>query len=155
MGDREFWNGEYQKGRTQKEYNEGYYLEMLKVMKEYKAYSVLGHLDLIARYDSRGRYPFEKVKPFATEILREAIADTKGIELNTSSHRYGLDDTTPSLDILKLYRELGGEIITTGSDSHKREHLGAYIDESMKLLRDLGYRYFCTFEGMKPVFNSL
>ncbi len=116
---------------------------------------MLAPLDLIARYDSRGRYLFEKVKPLATEILREAIADTKGIELNTSSHRYGLENATPSLDILKLYRELGGEIITTGSDSHKREHLGAYIDESMKLLRDPGYRYFCTFEGMKPVFNSL
>ena len=98
-------------------------------MKEYKAYSVLAPLDLIARYDSRGRYPFEKVKPPVTEILREAIADTKGIELNTSSHRYGLEETTPSLDILKLYRELGGEIITTGSDSHKREHLGAHRRE--------------------------
>ncbi len=155
VGDREFWNGEYQKGRTQKEYNEGYYGEMLKVMKEYRAYSVLGHLDLITRYDSMGRYPFEKIKPLVTEILRTAIADGKGIEINTSSRRYGLDDTTPSLDILKLYRVLGGEIITIGSDSHKREHLGAYIDESMDLLRALGYRYFCTFERMKPIFNPL
>lgn len=155
VGDREFWNGEYQKGRTQRQYNEGYYEEMLKVMKEYRAYSVLGHLDLITRYDSMGRYPFEKIKPLVTEILGTAIADGKGIEINTSSRRYGLDDTTPSRDILKLYRELGGEIITIGSDSHKREHLGAYIDESMELLRALGYRYFCTFEKMKPIFNPL
>ncbi len=154
VGDREFWNGEYQKGRTQKEYNEGYYEEMLKVIEKYKAYSVLGHLDLITRYDSMGRYPFEKVKPLVTSILKRAIADGKGIEINTSSRRYGLEDT-PSRDILKLYRELGGEIITIGSDSHRREHLGAYIDESRRLLRDLGYRYFCTFERMKPVFNPL
>ena len=83
------------------------------------------------------------------------IKDGKGIEINTSSHRYGLADTTPSHEILKLYKELGGEIITIGSDSHKPEHLGAYIDESKELLRELGYTQYCTFDKMKPIFHKL
>ena len=57
-----------------------------------------------------------------TEILKTVIQDGKGIEINTSSRRYGLKDSTPSRDILKLYKELGGKIITIGSDSHKPEH---------------------------------
>lgn len=155
VGDQEFWTNEYQSGRTQKEYNEGYYKELLSVVQNYHNYSVLGHMDLIVRYDSYGVYPFEKLKPLLTEILKTVIADGKGIEVNTSNHRYGLSDMTPSRDILKLYKELGGTIITIGSDSHKKEHLGAYIDWAKEELRKLGYTQFCTFEKMEPIFHEL
>lgn len=153
--DKEFWTQDFQKGRTQKEYNDRYYEELLNVVKHYKNYSVLGHMDLIKRYDEAGDYPFEQVKPAIEEILKIVIADGKGIEVNTSSHRYGLSDTTPSRDILNLYRSLGGEIITIGSDSHKPEHLRTYIEETKPLLKELGFKQFCTFEKMKPVFHSL
>ena len=112
-------------------------------------------MDLITRYDEAGIYPFEKIRPIVEEILKIVIADGKGIEINTSSHRYGLTDTTPSLEILKLYQKLGGRILTIGSDSHEKAHLGAHIGETKKLLRDLGFRQFCTFEKMQPVFHDL
>lgn len=153
--DKEFWTQEFQEGRTQREYNERYYQELLDLTKTYREYSVLGHLDLIARYDEQGVYPFEKVKPMVAEILRNAIQNGKGIELNTSFHRYGLSDSTPSRAILELYRDLGGEILTIGSDSHKPAHLGAYIQEGQELLKGLGFTRFCTFEGMKPIFHGL
>ena len=153
--DKEFWNQDFQKGRSQQEYNERYYEELLYQVKHYHNYSILGHVDLITRYDEVGIYPFEKVKPVITEILKTVIADGKGIEVNTSSHRYGLKDLTPSRDILRLYRELGGRIITIGSDSHKPEHLGAYIDDTKKELRALGFTEFCTFDQMKPVYHPL
>ena len=100
--DKEFWDQGFQKGRTQQEYNERYYEEMLYLVQNYHNYSVLGHMDLITRYDKAGVYPFEKLKPILTKILKIVIADEKGIEINTSSHRYGLKDLTPSRDILKL-----------------------------------------------------
>lgn len=153
--DKEFWTQEFQEGRTQKEYNERYYEELLNVVRTYKDYSVLGHLDLIVRYDKAGIYPFERVRPLIEEILKTVIADGKGIEINTSSRRYGLADSTPSKEILKLYRELGGRIITIGSDSHKPEHLGAYFREAKQYLKGLGYEQFCTFDQMQPVFHSL
>ena len=59
------------------------------------------------------------------------------------------------MDILKLYRRLGGEIITMGSDSHKPEHLGAYIEEGKQLLKSLGFRFFCTYEKMSPIYHEL
>lgn len=153
--DKEFWTQDFQRGRTQQEYNERYYQEMLDLVNHYQNYSVLGHLDLIVRYDEAGIYPFRKIKPYVEEILKKVIKDGKGIEVNTSSHRYGLSDMTPSKEILKLYRELGGRIITLGSDSHKPAHLGAYMKETKELLKDMGFREFCTYEKMQPVFHIL
>lgn len=153
--DKEFWTQDFQKGRSQKQYNERYYQEMLDLVKNYKNYSVLGHMDLIVRYDKQGVYPFEKIKHIIEEILKIVIADGKGIEVNTSYHRYGLNDITPARNILKLYKELGGKIITIGSDSHKKEHLGAYIEEAKDELRKLGFEYYCTFEKMKPIYHKL
>ena len=134
------------------------YEELLKVAKNYKNYSVLGHLDLVARYDvGNGKTPlkFNQIKPIITEILKTVIEDGKGIELNTSYHRYGLSDSTPSYDILKLYHQLGGKIITIGSDSHKPDHLGAYIEESKDYLKKIGFTEYCTFDQMKPLYHKL
>lgn len=153
--DKEFWTQDFQAGRTQQQYNERYYEEMLQLVRNYHNYSILGHVDLITRYDKAGVYPFDKIKPILTEIFKTVIADGKGIEVNTSSHRYGLKDLTPAMDILKLYRELGGRIITIGSDSHKPEHLNAYIDETREELKKLGYTEFCTFQQMQPFFHKL
>lgn len=153
--DKEFWDQGFQNGMTQQEYNERYYEEMLYLVQNYHNYSVLGHMDLITRYDKAGVYPFEKLKSILTKILKTVIADEKGIEVNTSSHRYGLKDLTPSRDILKLYKKLGGKIITIGSDSHKPGYLGAFVDETKEELRSLGFEYICTFDKMKPVYHKL
>jgi histidinol-phosphatase (PHP family) len=115
----------------------------------------LGHLDLISRYDEAGYFPFEKIRPIVTEILETVIADGKGIEINTSSHRYGLQDLTPSVDILRLYRELGGQILTIGSDSHRKDHLGAYIQDTMQEAKKLGFEEIYTFEQMRPIAHRL
>ncbi|MBN2837411.1 MAG: histidinol-phosphatase HisJ family protein [Fusobacteriaceae bacterium] len=153
--DKEFFIYKFQEGKTQEEYNLRYYQEILKVIRKYKNYSVLGHLDLIKRYDKIGEYPFEKSKEIITEILKEVIKDGKGIEVNTSNFRYKLPDLTPSRDILKLYKELGGTIITIGSDSHKEEHLAHKIPEIKKELKKMGYNEFYTFDKMKAVRNEL
>ncbi len=153
--DKEFWTQDFQAERTQREYNERYYEEMLQLVRRYHNYSVLGHMDLITRYDKAGIYPFDRIKPFIEEILRTVIADGKGIEVNTSCYRYGLADLTPSRQILALYRELGGEILTIGSDGHKAEQLGAKIPETLAEVKEMGFRYICTFEGMRPIFHTL
>lgn len=153
--DKGFWSQEFQQGRTQKEYNERYYEELLYLVRHYQNYSVLGHLDLVLRYDKQGIYPFHYVKHYVEEILAEVIKNGKGVEINTSSHRYGVADSTPSKKILSMYHEMGGEILTLGSDSHAPAHLGTYMEESKKLLKEIGFRSFCTYEKMQPVFHEL
>ena len=153
--DKDLWDRSFQKGKTQAQFNRQYYEEIYKSVQIYNNYSVLGHLDLIRRYDDFGEYPFEKSKDIIEAILLEAISNNKGIELNTSSFRYKLQDLMPSTDILKFYKDLGGEIITIGSDSHYLNHLNFKIDEMREFLKSIGYKYFTTFDKMNPIFHSL
>lgn len=155
VNDKEFWTQEFQAGKTQQEYNLEYYKEILEVMKRFQNYSVLAHLDLIVRYDKHGRFPFEETEDIIAEILKLAIHDGKGIEINTSSWHYGLTDTQPSREILRLYKDLGGTILTTGSDAHKPEYLADHFTEAHQILRSIGFREFCTFDHMEPVFHPL
>lgn len=153
VDDLEFWTGDYQKGRTEKEYYERYYQELYDVVNLYHDYSVLGHMDLIKRYDDHDSYDsFNNHKEMITQILKIVIKDGKGIEINTSSVRYEIGDLTPSRDILKLYLKLGGTIITIGSDSHQEDHLGAYIEDTKK---ELGFKQYCTYSQMVPEFHDL
>ena len=157
IDDKEFWNHSYQDGKTEKEYYEDYFNEIYYLVQNYSNYCVLGHLDMMKRYDEKDGYnPFVENKEIITKILKRVIADGKGIELNTSSIKYKLDDLMPSRDILKLYLELGGEVLTIGSDSHcKRDLKNSHIEELKQELRDIGFTKFCTFEKMKPTFHEL
>ncbi len=155
IGNKELWSQNYQRGKTQAECYEGYYGELLYLVQNYQNYSVLAHLDLVSRYDKMGGYPFEKVKPLVAEMLRTAIGNGKGIEVNTSYARYGLKDMTPSREILALYRDLGGTILTIGSDSHKKAHLGANIGQNQQILKAMGFQHFCTYQNMEPIFHKL
>lgn len=155
VDNKEFWTQEFQSGKTQKEYNVAYYQEILKVMRQFKHYSVLAHLDLIIRYDKNGVLPFREVRDIIAEILETAIKDGKGIEVNTSSWHYGLSDTQPSREILRLYRDLGGRIVTIGSDAHTMRYLGDHIKDAQEILKGIGFTEICTFERMKPVFHGL
>ena len=145
VGDLEFWNGDYQRGRMQEEINLAYYEEMLAVVRDFRDYDVLGHLDLIRRYDPYGEFPFERVRDVVAEVLRQVVEDGKGIEINTSGIRYGLGDFQPSRDILELYRDLGGTVVTVGSDSHTPDHLGSYLRLAYRELAELGFEGVWTF----------
>ena len=156
VDDLEFYPPEFQTGRSQDEYNMRYYEELLAVARDFDHYAVLAHLDVMRRYDPAGEYPFEKTRDIVAEILRVAIDKGKGIELNTGSWRYKLEDVQPRREILRLYRDLGGEILTIGSDGHRPERVGGNFDEARAILRDeLGFRRFCTFERMEPTFHEL
>jgi len=154
VNDKEFWTNEFQKGKSIDEYNAEYYEEIYRVMSRYSDYSILGHLDHIQRYNET-IYPFEKSRKIIVKILKKVIEDNKGIEVNTSSFRYGLKELTPERDILKLYHELGGKIITIGSDAHKAENVGEHIPYIQEELKKIGFIDICTFDKMKPIFHKL
>lgn len=155
INNEEFWLYRYQQSKTDEQIYDGYYEELLNLVKTYKDYSILGHMDLIRRYVDKEVDMFEHNKDIIEEILIQVIEDNKGIELNTSSKRYGINGLTPSIEILKLYHKLGGKIITVGSDSHNKEQLAFEIKEGMQILKDIGFEYICTFDQMKPTFHKL
>ena len=158
VGNMEFWTGDFQKGKTPDEYNREYYNEIYDVINTYDNYSILGHLDLIQRYNKEFEgnvYPLEKNREIIEKILKKVIEKGKGIEVNTSSFAYGLDDLTPAEEILKMYYNLGGKVITVGSDSHRAKDVGRHITYIYEKLKEIGFKDICTFEKMKPVFHTL
>lgn len=155
IDDKWFFSQEFQRGKTQEEYNIQYYEEILRLVNNFDNYSVLGHLDVIKRYDKIGNFHFEKVKSIVEDILERVISQGKGIELNTSCYRYKIGDLTPSRDILKLYKKLGGKIITIGTDSHMPSQVAADLEKAREELINIGYEKFCTFTKMKPEFQAL
>ncbi len=127
-----------------------YYRHVLACAQQFKAYDALAHLNVVDRYVSY--IPdYSQFDELIDEILRTAIADGKGIEINTSSFRYGMKErTTPTLDILKRYRELGGEFVTVGSDAHKAKDVGASLDDGYALLEAAGFTHYALYTNHIP-----
>ena len=94
----------------------------------------------------------------AVSALREGasvvlVAKGKGMEINTS----GVDRCgcfLPEKIHLQRFRELGGEIITLGSDAHDPSRVGQYAKEALDILKDV-FGHVCTFENRKPIFHKL
>lgn len=134
------------------------YLEItLENIRVFDNFDVYGHLDYIIRYvpDEVRKFSYGDYADLVDEILRLLITKGKGIEVNTGGYKAGLGVPNPCPDILRRYRELGGEILTIGSDAHMAEFVGSYMDEAQDVLRACGFRYFTLFKGRKAEFVSL
>ena len=131
---------------------ERYFKELLSMVSKADI-DIIAHFDLMKRYAYKeiGFFHFTEYKEMIEQILKKAIDRNIGIEINTSGLRTGLSQTLPSIDILLLYKELGGEILTIGSDSHTVNDVGANMIVAYALARECGFRYVYTFEGRKPM----
>ena len=134
-----------------------YFEEMLQDVQKIKSYDVLGHLDYIVRYSNQGSKGFNlnDYMDIIEEILKQVIAHGKGIEMNMSGLKYGLGAPHPQPEIIKRYRELGGEIITVGADGHIPEHIAYDYHLADDILKSCGFKYYTEFRGRKPVFVTI
>ncbi len=144
-------------GRTQEEAFLEYFESILANIKGFSNFDVYGHLDYVVRYapDQDSRYSYLSYKEIIDKILCKLIEDGKGIELNTGGLARGMKEVHPCRDILKRYHELGGEIITIGSDAHKPESIASSFDYAACVLSECGFRYYCTFERRSPAFHRI
>ncbi len=121
-------------------------------------YDVLGHITYALRY-IEGEQGFvvdlSLYKNLIAEIFRENIRNRKGIEINTSGLRQKYGRTFPTLELLKLYKDMGGRIVTFGSDSHSTHDLGAGIEEGMALAVKAGFTQGAYYVKHEPHFFDL
>lgn len=120
-------------------------------------FQTLGHLDYVVRYGkSREKeYSYTDYADIIDEILKLLIEKEKGLEVNSAGLKYGLPFAHPHPDVLKHYRELGGEIITIGADAHKPEHIAYDFARAEEILKSCGFKYYTEFFEQKPVFKQL
>ena len=140
------------------------YLDELIELAGIGCFDVMAHIGYCLRYmHKRGfdaQVTMERNGDKVDHLLRTLIENGKGIELNVADLVPGgredsLLMTFPSVDILRRYRELGGEIITIGSDAHSASRLCSGFAEACALLQSLGYSYLTRFREMKPEFYPI
>jgi len=149
--------GTFFDGRTQIQGYTRYFEEVLNTIKNFSNFSVYGHMDYINRY---GHFD-DKIlavndyKDLVYQILKELKESNRGLEVNTSGIRYGLGHFHPQIEVLKMYLDMGGQIVTIGSDSHYKAHIGYLWNEAALLLKNIGFKYYTTFENREPLFHNL
>lgn len=145
----------YWEGKTQEEATRLQLEHTLKCVQNHNDYDVLAHLTFISK--SRGNptnelIPYDDYRELFDEILKELVRHDKGLELNTS----GIDrcgGPLPTLDFFHRFKELGGKIITVGSDAHTADRAGQYTYEMVNALKEI-FGYVCTFENRQPIFHK-
>lgn len=146
----------YWEGKSQRQVYRRYLQELYDCVKAHEGFDVLGHLTYISK--CRGNpgkelLRYDDHRELIDEILKELARKGIGMEMNTS----GLDRCggfLPTADIFHRFKELGGTIVTVGSDAHSADRVGQYTAEACCILKDI-FGYVCTFEGRKPIFHKL
>lgn len=155
---------DYWVDKTVKEGINRYYETILSNCQEMsECFDIYGHIDYIIRYIPKHmkedllqhEYSYESFADLIDEILITIISKGKGIEINTSGFKYGLGRPHPEQTILNRYYELGGEIITVGSDAHISEHIAYDFSKAEAILKEIGFNYYTVFAERKPTFVKL
>ena len=143
----EFYYGEFFKGKTKEEAHREFFEETLKCVQTFDCFNCLGHLDYIMRYGpyEDKRVEHELYQGIIDEILKTLIQKGKGIEVNTSGYALNKTCGFPNFDIVKRYKELGGTIITVGTDSHTSDRVGEHVEDVLKHYQEIGFDDVTTF----------
>jgi histidinol-phosphatase (PHP family) len=153
---KDLYNGDYYIDRSKEQAWDDYLEDVLTTLKNFKDYSVVGHLDIPKRYNEATKnVPFSYYKDKMKEVLELIIADDRGIEVNMSGLRSELNETLPHRGILELYHELGGRYITLGSDSHDRYDIYSHFKETLEMLQTIGFTEYTIYEHRKPIQMSI
>ena len=138
--------------RTQEEALKLYLEDTLANIRVFPDIDSCGHLDYVARYlpDRERIYNYGSFSDLIDPILKELITRGIALEVNTAPLTKGMPYFNPLPDILARYREMGGELITVGSDAHVPERIAGRFEETAGILRSLGFRYYAIYKERKP-----
>lgn len=144
----------FYEGKTEEEAYREYFESILENIGAYQDFDVYGHIDYVVRYGPNGDrfYSYRNYADVIDEILKRLISLGRGIEINTAGFRHGLGHPNPTEDIIKRYRELGGEIITVGADGHAPDQIAYEFRRLPQILTEAGFRYYTVFRNRKPEF---
>lgn len=143
--------------KTQKEAYQLYLEETLTTLEAFSDYDAIGHIGYATKYYAGilpNRLDYGDHREVIDAILQLAIRQDKALEINTSGLR-DTGDTLPTMEIVQRYRELGGVLITLGSDAHTPAGVGAHILETIERLRAIGFTQVATYQNRQPHLVSL
>ncbi|MBE6014076.1 MAG: histidinol-phosphatase HisJ family protein [Lachnospiraceae bacterium] len=144
-------------GRSYHEALMEYFESISENLDVFDDFDVYGHIDYVIRYVP-GEKPVLNYSEFGDildSILERIIEKGHGIELNTAGFYHNTDHPNPHEDVIRRYRQLGGDIITIGADAHGTQHIGYGFNKARDILLDCGFSYYTIFENRQPVYKSI
>ncbi len=121
-------------------------------IESFKNFDSYGHLDYIIRYsDEAKKLAYEDYCDIVYDILKLLIENDKALEINTGAFKFGLLEPNPCIATIKKYKDLGGKLITLGSDAHKTEQINVGYDKIVNILKDCGFNSYFVYKNRKPV----
>ncbi len=132
---------------------EKYFNEEL-ILAKWNGFDTLAHLTYPMRYivqSGRFNTDLSRFDDITDEIFKVLIANGKALEINTSGLRQPIGKTMPTENYVRRFKELGGELLTLGSDAHFTEHVGAGIDQGYEIAESCRFEYVTFFKNRKPV----
>ncbi len=129
-----------------------YFESILANIQVFDNFDVYGHLDYVVRYSPEKKYDPLDYREIIDEILKELISRGKGIEINTAGIASGMGYPNPNAFILRRFKELGGEIVTVGSDAHDRTRVAADFDTAQSVLETAGFDRYAVFRQRRAEF---
>lgn len=157
VGGKDPYYPEFFDGKTDEQAYKEMLEETIQDLQTDTDFDVLGHLDYIVRYGKQREetYSYARYQEQIDTILRYLIEHGKGLEFNTAGWKYGLPFAHPHPEVLKRYVEMGGEIITIGSDAHRPEHISYAFEQVKPVLEACGVKYYTKFKKRKPFFEKI
>ncbi len=134
------------------------YLQLVYENAKAGPFHCVGHLDMVKRHATpyfHRPFVYQDYREEVEIILRTLVENGRGLEVNCSGWRQGIGEPYPGLEIIKRYRQLGGEIITLGSDSHRLPQLGSNLVDGLLVIQEAGYRAVTVFTGGKPDWQDI
>lgn len=129
-----------------------YFESILANIQAFDNFDVYGHLDYVVRYSPEKKYDPLDYLEIIDGILKALITRGKGIEINTAGIASGMGCPNPNAFILRRFKELGGEIVTVGSDAHDRTRVAADFDTAQGVLQAAGFDRYAVFRQRRAEF---
>ena len=128
--------------KTKEEAHREFFLNTLECVQTFDCFNCLGHLDYICRY---GPYVNKEVEhslhqDIIDDIFKTLIHKGKGLEVNTSGYKTRGVCGFPNFEQIQRYYDLGGRIITIGSDSHTSDRVGEHVEDVIKEYQHIGFQ---------------
>ena len=140
------WNGNNAKSILRR-----YFELTLENLELFSNFNTLGHLDYAARYmPDKSEYKPADYYEITDEIMRFLVRKNIALEINTSPLKKGYEFINPHPDFIKRYYDLGGRLITIGSDAHVPEAMAYGFEETAETLIKIGFREYVTFHKRQP-----
>lgn len=129
-----------------------YFESILANILAFDNFDVYGHLDYVVRYSPEKKYDPLDYREIIDGILKALITRGKGIEINTAGIASGMGYPNPNEFIVRRFKELGGEIVTVGSDAHDRTRVAADFDRAQSVLETAGFDRYAVFRRRRAEF---